>query len=399
MIKQCKEYNLNALERLCKEHQIDFSKISITNKDDNVIRSITYINGACSTEDCRGTFSRYFKEVYKYGGKCKRCILTDKYNLKNLKSLNIELTRKYYVDELHAGCIIEGKCLDCTNLFARKYCDLLHIGGYCYDCALKKGNKKYVDTCKSKYGVENISQLEEIKKQKEKTCTQNHGVPYATQSATIQIQIKKTSIKNWGTERPTQNKELLETIALRNEKHTGFRSPLMNPEIKQKITNTNIQKTGYSNPFSNPSVQTKIKKTLIEKFGVDNPMKNQECLKKAFKTGCRLKDYILPSGNTIQYMGYENYALDDLLTICKEEDINNDKLPVFDYIKNDGTKHTYLPDILIISQNKFIEVKSTYTITQDTDIIFLKQKAVKDAGYKCEIWVYNDNGEKIECYT
>jgi hypothetical protein len=27
----------------------------------------------------------------------------------------------------------------------------------------------------------------------------------------------------------------------------------------------------------------------------------------------------------------------------------------------------------------------------------LKQKAVKDAGYNCEIWVYNSKGEKVEC--
>ena len=55
--------------------------------------------------------------------------------------------------------------------------------------------------------------------------------------------------------------------------------------------------------------------------------------------------------------------------------------------------------IIIINYNhKFIEVKSIYTITQDTDIIFLKQTVVKDAGYECEIWVYNGKGEKVECY-
>ena len=97
-------------------------------------------------------------------------------------------------------------------------------------------------------------------------------------------------------------------------------------------------------------------------------------------------------------MGYEHYALDDLTKEIDETDIENENLPVFDYIKPDGTNHTYLPDIFIISQNKFIEVKSTYTITQDTDVIFLKQKSVKDVGYECEIWVYNEDGKKVECY-
>ena len=36
--------------------------------------------------------------------------------------------------------------------------------------------------------------------------------------------------------------------------------------------------------------------------------------------------------------------------------------------------------------------------TKKNDCIFLKQQAVKDAGYKCEIWVYNSKGEKVETY-
>ena len=97
-------------------------------------------------------------------------------------------------------------------------------------------------------------------------------------------------------------------------------------------------------------------------------------------------------------MGYEHYAFSDLINVIQEDDIENVKLPVLDYTKPDGSIHTYLPDIFIKSQNKFIEVKSIYTITQDTDVICIKQQAVKDAGYECEIWVYNEKGEKVECY-
>jgi hypothetical protein len=205
----------------------------------------------------------------------------------------------------------------------------------------------------------------------------------------------KTSNQNWGTNRPTQNKELLEIIAENNEKKTGFRNPFLNPDVKMKIEETNIKNLGCSNPFRSEKIKDKIKQTNISIYGYSNPMKNSVIQKKAFTTGCRLKDYILPSGKVIQYMGYENYALDDLTKEIDETDIENKHLPVFDYIKPDGTNHTYLPDIFIISQNKFIEVKSTYTITQDIDVIFLKQKSVKELGYECEIWVYNDKGKKV----
>jgi hypothetical protein len=45
-----------------------------------------------------------------------------------------------------------------------------------------------------------------------------------------------------------------------------------------------------------------------------------------------------------------------------------------------------------------IEVKSTWTITQKREQIFLKMEKAKELGYKYEIWVYNYKGTKIECY-
>ena len=36
-------------------------------------------------------------------------------------------------------------------------------------------------------------------------------------------------------------------------------------------------------------------------------------------------------------------------------------------------------------------------LLKENDVL-LKQQAVKDAGYKCEIWVYNNKGKKIEIH-
>jgi hypothetical protein len=33
--------------------------------------------------------------------------------------------------------------------------------------------------------------------------------------------------------------------------------------------------------------------------------------------------------------------------------------------------------------------------TKKKDCIYLKQQALKDAGYKCEIWVYDGKGELV----
>ena len=405
-----KEYNLISLTNICIDKNIDYSKLKIVvdgidyDTTNNIINfnSNTYIKGNCSTNDCRGLFCRYFVEIYKYGGKCRRCLTTKKYTLKTLSNLNLQLSRQYYPDELHAHFVIDGSCLThgCIDNFSRKFIELILHGGYCQKCCLIIGNKKKIITTINRFGVENISQLESTKKLKELTCEKNHGVKYATQSPLIQQRIIKTSNENWGTDRPTQNKQLLERISDDYENKTGFRNPFLNPDIKNKIEETNIQNLGCSNPFSSKIVMSKIVETNINKYGYSNPMQNPEILEKSFKNSHRFKDYIFPSGKITQYQGYENYGLDELLFIenVDETDIINMKIKQFKYIKLDGSEHQYTPDICIISQNRFIEVKSTYTITRDNETIKLKQQAVKDAGYKCEIWVYNEKGKKVECY-
>ncbi len=388
-----KQYDEVSLHNLCKDKDITYNNTKIS--------STTYVEGKCSTERCNGKYCRMFKGLYEYGDKCKRCLklkLTDKYSLDSLIGLNLSLNKEYSVDELNAHCIIEGKCKNetCKNNFKRKFYDLFKIGGFCQPCALIHGNEKKVNTTIERYGVENISQLNSIKTQKEETCTKNHGVPHATQSPVIQQQIVKTSLENWGTQRPTQNRELLSNIADSYESKTGYRNPFKNPEVLQQIEAKNMTNLGVPNPFSSKLVQSKIKNTCEEKYGYSNPMQNPLISRKAFITGCRLKPYTLPSGKIIHYMGFEKYALDDLIKIYNECDIENETLPVFNYTKPDDTLHTYLPDIYIKSINTFIEVKSTYTITQDINVILLKQQSVKNAGYKCEIWVYGKVGKKIE---
>jgi len=49
-------------------------------------------------------------------------------------------------------------------------------------------------------------------------------------------------------------------------------------------------------------------------------------------------------------------------------------------------------------QNRCIEVKSTWTYKKKEDNVFIKQQAVLDAGYSCEIWVYSDRGKRLEIH-
>ena len=207
-----------------------------------------------------------------------------------------------------------------------------------------------------KYGVENPSQNIIIKNKKIETSLKNWGVEYPSQLMEFKKIKEETSIKNWGT-----------------------KSPLQNDEIKYKI-----------------------RQTCLKNWGVEYPMQNKDIMEKQIKSSYLKKEYILPSNKIIEMQGYENLALDELIINEKidESDIITGckNVPVIWYNDETGKKHRHYVDIFILSQNRCIEVKSTWTAKKHEHNIFLKQNAAKELGYKYEIWVYNNKNDKIYCY-
>jgi hypothetical protein len=76
----------------------------------------------------------------------------------------------------------------------------------------------------------------------------------------------------------------------------------------------------------------------------------------------------------------------DIITGCKN-------VPTIWYDDLQGKKHRHFVDIFIPSQNKCVEIKSSWTVKKE--IVFLKQTAAKELGYNYEIWVYDEKGNII----
>ena len=123
-------------------------------------------------------------------------------------------------------------------------------------------------------------------------------------------------------------------------------------------------------------------------------------MNKSIETSYSSKIYTFPSGSQIKCQGYEPFALSELNEIFNETDIITGckNVPIIWYDDEFGKKHRHYVDIFIPSQNKCIEVKSTWTIKSKKANIFLKQNAAKELGYKYEIWVYDKNGKNVEIY-
>jgi len=104
--------------------------------------------------------------------------------------------------------------------------------------------KKATQTCLERYGVENPSQLEDIKSKKEETCLNNHGVKYPLQSPEIREQVKQTCTIKYGVENPMQSKKIKQAAHQTCFNNYGYYNPGEVPEIKDRIKSTNIERYG-----------------------------------------------------------------------------------------------------------------------------------------------------------
>jgi len=340
---------------------------------------------------------------------------------------NIELLKDYKNEKVTIYSKINCKCLtnDCETVINKVFRYILDTGAYCKKCAKKNGYIKLKETTFKRYGVEYASQSKEIKAKVKETNIKNFGVSCVLQSKevrekgnkTIQLKYgvnnisqsnqikekkKETCLKNFGVECSFYSLETQEKIKQSYINHYGVDNPFKSEEIKEQIKETNVKKFGVENPMQSKELQLKAQETNLKNYGVKYVAQCPEIMEKMSKNAYKSKQYIFPSGKSINCQGYENIALDELL---QKELVNENNIvtgaknvPKIWYTDEQNIKHRHYVDIFIPSQNRCIEVKSTWTAEKKKDNIFLKQQAGKDLGYKYEIWVYNAKGERVETY-
>jgi hypothetical protein len=448
--KQKVRYNYEFLQKYCEENNITLLKDYSNEK----VNRDTKIEAKCVTESCNEIVNKNFRQmIEKSGCYCNSCSkkngkikikqtclerygveyhsqsndfkdklqMIDKYNLDyqlkierikekrkqtNLKKYGVEhplqnkdikekikqtCLEKYGVEHPHQNIFVQEKF---KNTCLEKY-------GTITPLLTSEIKEKIKQTCLEKYGVENVNKLQEIKDKKIKKSLEKYGVEYPLQNEDIKEKIKQTCIEKYGKEHPLQNEDIKEKIKQTCLEKYGVEYPQQNNKIREKLKINNLIKYGVEHTLQVKEIRNNIKQTCLEKYGVEHVSQVTNIMDKMSKNAYKLKHYILPSGNIIKVQGYEHYAYDELLNIenIKEDDILNgaSNVPEIWYYKDDIKKRHYV-DIFIPSQNRCIEVKSTWTAEKKQDNIFLKQQAGKELGYNYEIWVYNGKGEKVQCY-
>ena len=79
---------------------------------------------------------------------------------------NITLLNDYSNEKITRETRIEGKCLtnECENNFDKTFRQLYNFGGYCKKCIYKNALENRKNTCITLYGVDNTFQNEDKKK-------------------------------------------------------------------------------------------------------------------------------------------------------------------------------------------------------------------------------------------
>lgn len=191
----------------------------------------------------------------------------------------------------------EKKCAECRKVFqpksgTQRYCSGPHVAvcEFCgkpfqYSCSPKEKPRYCSQRCindgkrrtvQAKYGVENVSQLDTVRKK----------ISDANSSDEVQAKRRQTSLQNWGVDNPAKSElvkaKMSEVMSsdeyLDNRRQTcieryGTESPMQNAAVKEKQRQTNVEKYGSA---GHPHTREDFMKMMVDSSKVDEYLSFRE---------------------------------------------------------------------------------------------------------------------------
>lgn len=133
-------------------------------------------------------------------------------------------------------------------------------------------------------GVENVSQLPEVREKVKRTSIERFGVECSWQSEDIKKRIKDVMIERYGADSPWNVPEIRSKIEANNFKKYGVRHVWENKEIREKSKQTMLEIYGVDNPQKSAEIRQRSEQTCLERYGVRNPHLSPEILERTKKT-------------------------------------------------------------------------------------------------------------------
>lgn len=316
--------------------------------------------------------------------------ITIRINERSIKSLTISIRNSkdiqqsllYYTKE-HIDLSFSARANIIYNGYRPK---CVVCGEYTY---FNRNNWEFGETCSKKCAANNVRRNELIKE----TNISKYGVDCIFKSDNFKEQLKIHNKEKYNTDYYFQSDDCnIKTRDNIREKF-GVDNYVQSDDFKNKSKETLLKKYNVTHYSKTDEFSEKFKNTSIKKYGVNHPMQNLSVFEKQQHNSYYFKDYTMPSGKIVRIQGYENLALNELLTQYNEDDIMVSNREIFnrfgkfEYLYDNKIKR-YYPDIYIISENKFIEVKSKRTFEVSKRQNLAKRDCVLNSGFKFSFWIY-----------
>lgn len=151
----------------------------------------------------------------------------------------------------------------------------------------EKIKKKLIE----KYGVENVSQIPEVKQKKKDTCRKNFGVEWPMQSQIIRDKSKQTILDLYGVDNISKVPEIIKKIIIQKNTPSDKFNGLTPIEFGiQQIKNACLEKHGVEHYFETDEFKSKYTESMLEKYQVDNIFKSEYFNKLMIDKGIRYSD-------------------------------------------------------------------------------------------------------------
>ena len=305
---------------------------------------------------------------------------------------------------------------------------LNYVDGYGPYCSRKCANsstrkaERVFATLRTKYGVDNVSQVAAFQRKKVKTFRAKYGCDNPSKSDAIKRKIMRSHRTRYGAHFMSTAKGKAKHKEAVHAK-LGVDNPFQSEAVKRKSKRTLRRKRGvdYVQQCSLARARTRAttkarygtehhvnsddyKARMLAKYGVDHPYKAEPVQRARLEKSHAIKRHRI-EGRVFHCRGYEHHAIRWLI---RKRGVDPKSiavtaaqgLPSFQYM--DGAKlRRYFPDIMADIGDKtwIIEVKSAYTAGATDKNLFeamrRKARAVRHAGQRFMLLVFDADGNLL----
>lgn len=130
----------------------------------------------------------------------------------------------------------------------------------CMTTSLRVGGvlaAKRIASVMSHYGVEHVSQVEDIKEKKRLTSLMHYGCESPLQSDVVKAKMRQSCVERYGVEYPMQDPDIMEKRKQTSCDKYGTAFPFERSAIRSKAIATNLERYGVSVPIQSPIVRAR----------------------------------------------------------------------------------------------------------------------------------------------